>query len=296
MLCSPAAIWHCFSTVTLSGKGENTVTFRVTQFIYMWEQKPEVALCIHLIQTKAQWWFITAYNWFWIIHPHSTLPLGQVLWVPHSSCSACSPVRTMGSSNIGNRTIQGNKALKDLLAMVWVLKPHWTMTRGCPGYRWPWCRCSACTTIAKYFRSWHKPGWEVTCSTTHPSCIRHNLLLKNEMEDLPMESLMAAGQLPLRSPRAAGHGGDSERAWAPPETETGRENKTLTCSLPRKGYFRGIAPKHGARQAFILSNISIFFLQNQTFDVPQNPQQKWDFSLVWSHLGAYAALKQNTAW
>lgn len=75
-----------------------------------------------------------------------------------------------------------------------------------------------------------------------------------------------------------------------------RGNKAVTSSLPTKGYSRGITPSMEPDKLSSWATSASSSLQNQTFDLPHNPQQTWDFSLVWSHFGAYAALKQNTAW
>lgn len=165
----------------------------------------------------------------------------------------------MGSCNISNRINEVNKALKDLLAMVWDFKTILNNHQGLSTIQVTLCRCFACTTIEKYFRSWHNCGWEILWfhNPLQLHYVAHTFGRKKWQTfppcwepDSTRAAPMEAPQHSLRSPGPA---------WCQRNTVRNKQGKekTLSSPLPKKGYFRGITPKHVAGQAFILSNISI---------------------------------------
>lgn len=101
-------------------------------------------------------------------------------------------------------------------------------------------------------------------SQATPAALCSMCFWKNEMKDFyPPGEPDAPGQLPGRhpQPRPALRGTSRDR-------HKHRKKKTLSTSLPKKGYFRGIVPKQGKLSSWVTS-VS-FFLQNQTSDLPHN--------------------------
>lgn len=173
-------------------------------------------------------------------------------------------VRTMGSSNISNRITQVNKALKDLLAMVWDFKTLLNNPQGLSTAQVTLLQVLCLHYNREIFQEltqlWLR---DPLVSQSTPAALCSTCFWKNEIKIfLPPESLTAPVQLPGRSPSPAWNEGTQR---GPEHLQRHKQAWERGSILPKKGSFRGIAPKHVAGQVFILSNISIFLPSKPDF-------------------------------